>query len=97
MGKARYKSAPGFKLNFFLLHESVQKERDKINPPIQIPETVSSIPSHLDNPRPATTATVQTGQTAWTEVAENKNNEKKDIKAALFLSIIYCTIFCAVY
>ena len=37
---------------------------DKVRAPTQRPVTVSSMPSHLDNPTPDATAMVQRGQTA---------------------------------
>ena len=41
-----------------------QKLIETISPPIHIAAIVSSIPNHLDMPKPLATATVQTGQTA---------------------------------
>lgn len=42
-----------------------QKDEDRIIPPIQIEVTLSSMPSNLETPRPATTAIVHTGHTAY--------------------------------
>ena len=58
---------------YFLFSQSdSQNDEERIIPPIQTPEIVSSTPKYLAKPRPAPTATVQTGQTAETEVGSEK-------------------------
>ena len=46
--------------------------RETVSPPIQSPVIVSSIPSHLENPIPVATATVQIGQTANAFLAKSR-------------------------
>ncbi|PIS13788.1 hypothetical protein COT65_02245, partial [Candidatus Shapirobacteria bacterium CG09_land_8_20_14_0_10_47_13] len=56
--------------SLFLTQSAIHKPEDKIKPPTQTPDTVSSIPIHREIPNPIPTVTVHTGQTAWTGVGK---------------------------
>lgn len=73
----------------FLLsnHSIVQITNDIKMPPIQVPEIVSSIPNHLESPKPPAATTAQTGQTAFTKRGENSKNPK------LKRTFLFCFFF----
>ena len=81
------KSRP-LKLNSFLLNQLiVHIVKETVSPPIQRPVMVSSMPSHRENPTPAPTAIVQTGQTAKAFPEKKKNPKNANNKLDFFCSI----------
>ena len=63
-----------------------------MSPPIHIEVTISSTPSSLETPKPAITATVQTGQTASASRAKNEelkaSSDKTKMKVKTHLEIL---------
>lgn len=67
----------------------VQREKERISPPIQSEETTSSMPIKRESPNPTPTATVQTGQTAETGVVERRVKRKTKMRIETIFFILF--------